>query len=102
MVDEDAELDSAEGWVDDWQSGLEEQATRARALSQRVAALTATACSDDGAVEVTVNSSGALVGLRLDEAIRRDPAAETASRILAVTRAALSGLVELAGMAAEE
>jgi DNA-binding protein YbaB len=102
MLGDDAALDAAQRWVDDWQSGIEEQAARARALSQRVSGLTATATSDDGLVEVTVGSSGALTGLRLDEAIRQRPAAQTAGQILAVTRAALARLTEQAAEAVAE
>jgi DNA-binding protein YbaB len=94
MLDREADVEAAERWVDDWQSGIEEQAARARALSARVAGLTSTASSDDGLVEVTVSSSGVLTGLRLDEAVRRRPAAETSAQILAVTRAALRRLSE--------
>ena len=95
-------LGAAERWVDDWQSRFEDQAARARALSQRVGGLTATAVSADGTVEVTVGPSGALTGLRLGEAIRGRPAADTAERIVAVTRAALTKLVERAAVAVEE
>ena len=94
MFDREADVEAAERWVDDWQSGIEEQAARARALSARVAGLTSTASSADGLVEVTVSSSGVLTGLRLDEAVRRRPAAETSAQILAVTRAALRRLSE--------
>lgn len=102
MLGDDADLDAALRWVDDWQSGIEEQAARARALSQRVAGLSATAASEDGTVEVTVASSGVLTELRLDEAIRRRSAAETAAQILAVTRTALVRLAEQVAVAAEE
>jgi YbaB/EbfC DNA-binding family len=102
MVDDDAGLDAAERWVDDWQSRFEEQAARARALSQRVGDLTATATNEDGTVEVTVGSSGALTGLRLDEAIRGRPAAETAEQIVALTRAAQARLAQRAAAAVEE
>jgi hypothetical protein len=102
MVGENAGLDAAEHWVDDWQSGFEERAARARELSQRISGLTATATSEDGTIDVTVGSSGALTGLRLDEAVRRRPAADTAQRIIAVARAARTRLVEQAAVAVEE
>jgi hypothetical protein len=101
-VGDGAGLDAAERWIDDWQSRFEEQAARARTLSQRVGALTATAANEDGTVEVTVGSSGALTGLRLDEAIRGRPAADTAEQIVAVTRAAQATLAEQAAAAVEE
>jgi DNA-binding protein YbaB len=82
------DLDAAEQLVDDWQSGIEARAAQARVLSARLAALSATARSDDELVEVTVGSSGDLVALELDERIRDRPAAETAREILATLRAA--------------
>jgi hypothetical protein len=39
MLGAESELSAAERWVDDWQSGIDEQAARARALSRRVAGL---------------------------------------------------------------
>lgn len=73
MWDDDAGLDAAQRRVDQWESSLVERAAKASALSQRLAALTARAHSDDRLVEATVDSSGALVGLRLDEQLRRMP-----------------------------
>jgi hypothetical protein len=99
---DEADLRAAERWVDDWQSGIEERAAAARALSERVAGLTATARSADGLVEVTVASSGLLTGLRLAEAIRRRPAAQTSAEILAVSRAALARLAERVAEAVQE
>jgi hypothetical protein len=99
---DEAALGAAQRRVDDWQSAIEERAAQARALSRRVAGLTASAVSGDGLIEATVNSSGALTGLWLDEAIRRRPAADTAEQIVAVTRAALSQLAERAAAAVEE
>ena len=101
-VGDGAGLDAAERWIDDWQSRFEEQAARARTLSQRVGELTATAASEEGTVEVTVGSSGALTGLRLDEAIRGRPAADTAEQIVAVARAAQARLAEQAAAAVAE
>jgi hypothetical protein len=63
MFGDESELDTAGRWVDDWQAGIEERATKAHALSERLAGLTATARSRDGLVEVTVGSSGVLTGL---------------------------------------
>lgn len=74
------DLDAAERWVDDWQSGIEERAAQARDLSGQLAALTGTARSADRSVEVTVDSSGAVTDLRLDERIRDWSAARTVGR----------------------
>jgi DNA-binding protein YbaB len=91
-----SDLDSAEQWVDDWQAGFEERAAQARELAARLSELTATARSEDGLVEVTVGSSGALVGLELDEDIRRQSADKTAREILATLRAAQAAMTKAA------
>jgi DNA-binding protein YbaB len=91
-----SDLDSAEQWVDDWQAGFEERAAQARELAARLTELKATARSEDGLVEVTVGSSGALVGLELDEDIRRQSAAKTAREILATLGAAQAAMTKAA------
>jgi hypothetical protein len=83
-----ADLDAAERWVEGWQSGIEARAAQARAMSHRLAELTGKAYSGDRSVEVTVDSSGAMTDLQLDERIRKWPAARTGREILAVMRAA--------------
>ena len=95
MIDP-SDLDSAEQWVDDWQAGFEERAAQARELAARLSELSVTARSEDGLVEVTVGASGALVGLELEEGIRRRPAAETAQEILATLGAAQTAMTKAA------
>ena len=89
-------LDDAERLVDDWQAGIEARAAAARALSERLAGLSASARSDDDLVEVTVGASGVITELELDEGIRRQPAADTARSILATMRAAQAALTAAA------
>jgi DNA-binding protein YbaB len=91
-----SDLDSAEQWVDDWQAGFEERAAQARELAARLSELTATARSEDGLIEVTVGSSGALVGLELDEDIRHQSADKTAREILATLGAAQAAMTKAA------
>lgn len=86
------DLDEAERLVDEWQAGIEERASRARALAERLSAITATARSDDGLVSVTIDSSGHLADLVLREGIRDQPAAATARAILATVRSARESL----------
>ncbi|GAB2597902.1 hypothetical protein Aab01nite_73650 [Paractinoplanes abujensis] len=86
------DLEDAERMIDDWQTGIEARAAQARELSARLSAVTATARSDDGLVEVTVASAGDMVRLDLGEGIRGRPAAETARVILATARAARRAL----------
>jgi hypothetical protein len=96
------DFDGAERLVDDWQAGLEERAAAARELSQRLAFLSASARSDDGSVSVTVGPSGVVRALALDEAIRRQPAADTARAILSTVGAAQAALAALAKTATDE
>src|SRR4051794_31166417 len=78
--------------VDDWQAGIEARALQARALSTRLAGLTATARSEDELVGVTVGSTGGLIRLELAEGIRGRPADRTAHEIMATLRVARSRL----------
>jgi DNA-binding protein YbaB len=92
------DLDAAEQWVDGWEASIQERAEQARALSQKLAALSGTARSSDDLVEVTVDSSGAVTGIELDEGIRDQRATTTAEQIMTVMRAAQA---ELARQVAE-
>jgi hypothetical protein len=89
---EGPDLEAAERRVDEWQAGFEQRAAQARDLAARLAALTATARSEDGHITVTVGATGMLTGLELDENVRRQPAAETARQILATLAAAQTDL----------
>jgi hypothetical protein len=60
----------------------------AAVLADRVAALTATADGDEGAIKVTVASSGLLTGLTLADRVRRLPGAELSAEILRAMRRA--------------
>jgi DNA-binding protein YbaB len=102
MLDDGRDLDAAEGWVDNWQSAIEERAAQAQVLSGRLAQLTASARSDDGWVEVTVGSSGAVTRLQLDERVRGQSAATTSEQILATVRAAQANLTRQAAEATAE
>ncbi|MEV0005372.1 YbaB/EbfC family nucleoid-associated protein [Micromonospora sp. NPDC050980] len=93
MWADEAALDAAGRRLDEWESGLVAQAARATALSARTQALTGTARSDDGLVEVTVDASGLLADLRLDERTRQHAAAHTAQQVLATARAARADLL---------
>ncbi|MGN9893401.1 YbaB/EbfC family nucleoid-associated protein [Micromonospora sp. L31] len=96
MWTDDAALDAAERRLDQWESDLAERAERAeraKSLSAQVQALTGTATSTDRAVTVTVDATGALSDLRLDERIRQHPAAQTARLILETTDGARADLL---------
>jgi DNA-binding protein YbaB len=96
------DLAAAGAWVDDWESKLAERAAKARELSLRLAALTATARDRAGLIRVTVGSSGSVVDLTLDERCRQQSAAETARQILATVRAAQAQLLDQIGVASRE
>jgi hypothetical protein len=94
--------DAAEEWLDNWSADVQERAEQARTFADRVAELSATATDSDGAVQVTVNASGGVTGLRLSDRIRSWPAERTAGRILAVMRAAQAQLAgRVAAVAAQ-
>ncbi|WP_089153984.1 YbaB/EbfC family nucleoid-associated protein [Micromonospora sp. NBS 11-29] len=93
MWADEAALDAATHRLDEWESTLAARAARATALAQRTRALTGTARSADGLVEVTVDPSGLLTDLRLDERTRQHSAAHTARQIMTTTRAAHADLL---------
>ncbi|MER7585921.1 YbaB/EbfC family DNA-binding protein [Micromonospora sp. NPDC127501] len=99
---DDAALDAAERRLDEWESSLAERAARAKTLSATMRDLTGTAHNADRTVDVTVDSAGLLIDLRLDERIRQQPAAHTARQILETTTAARADLLRQVSDAATE
>ncbi|WP_327028235.1 YbaB/EbfC family DNA-binding protein [Micromonospora sp. NBC_01740] len=93
MWADEAALDAATRRLDDWEASIADRAARAKELASRVQAMRGTATSPDRTTEVTVDSSGLLVDLRLDERTRQHSAAHTARQILATTRAAHADLL---------
>lgn len=79
--------------IDEWERGFAERAAQAKALAERTAHLSAAARSGDELIEVTVGPNGQITDLRLDEEIRRQPAATTAREILSTVRAAQRALL---------
>ncbi|MET8257808.1 YbaB/EbfC family nucleoid-associated protein [Micromonospora sp. NPDC005205] len=73
---------------------MADRAARAKNLSTQAQALSGTATSPDRSVEVTVDASGLLIDLRLDERVRQYPSAQTAGQIIATTRAAQADLLK--------
>lgn len=94
MWSDEAALDEATRRLDDWEASLAARAARAKALAAQVQALVGTAASPDRMVEVSVDSSGLLVDLRLDERTRQYAAAHTARQILQTSRAARADLLK--------
>jgi len=83
-----------EEWIDAWLTSISDRTAQTRQLAERVAGVSVSASSPDGAVEVTVSSAGVLTDLRLDEQVRTWPADRIASEILAVQREAQRQLAE--------
>ncbi|MCG5441507.1 YbaB/EbfC family DNA-binding protein [Micromonospora sp. NIE79] len=102
MWADDAALDAAERRLDEWESSLADRAERAKALSATMRDLTGTARNADRTVDVTVDSTGLLIDLRLDERIRQQPAAHTARQILETTTAARADLLRQVSDAATQ
>jgi hypothetical protein len=90
----DRKLDDAEEWVRSWSSQVSGRAEAAAALADRVAALTASATGAEGAIRVTVASSGNLTGLDLADDVRRLSGATLSDQIMQVYRRAQAGLTE--------
>lgn len=86
--------DDAEEWVRSWTAQVSAQAEAAATLADRVAGLSATATGVDGAVRVTVASTGAVTDLRLDDRVHRLSGADLAAQILAAMRRAQAGLAD--------
>jgi hypothetical protein len=91
-------VDDAEEWVRSWSSQVSGRAEAAAALADRVAGLTASATGAEGAIRVTVASSGNVSGLALADDVRQFAGQELAEEILLVMRRAQA---ELSGRVAE-
>jgi hypothetical protein len=85
--------DDAETWIRSWTARSSGRAEAAARLADRAAEVTAEASGVDGAVRVSVASTGAVVGLRLDRRIRDLAPDDLAHAILATMRRAQAALV---------
>ena len=94
--------DDAEEWVRSWSSQVSGRAEAAAALADRVAGLTASATGADGAVTVTVASSGNVTGLALADSVQRLGGAALAAQIMSVMRRAQAGLCDRVAEAVDE
>jgi broad specificity phosphatase PhoE len=96
------DLDDAEEWVRSWSTQVSGGAEAAAALADRVAGLTASASGADGAVTVTVASSGNVTGLALTDSVQQLDGAELAAQIITVIRRAQAGLSDRVAEAVDE
>lgn len=93
------DVDAAEEWLDSWVGQVNAQAQRSVELSRRVAALTGSAEGRDGAIRVTVGSTGQVERLELDDRVRELSGPRLAQEIVSVMRRAQA---ILAGRVAEQ
>ncbi len=63
--------DGARAYLQDWKSRIDRKAADTQAMSDRLAGLRVTAGDGNGVAEVTVDSGGILVDLRLTDRIHR-------------------------------
>jgi DNA-binding protein YbaB len=85
-------LDDAEQWVASWSAGVSDRAARAQRMAAAVAALRAIGSAADGLIEVRVDGSGAVVGIRLDDQLAGRPMREIERGLLAAMRSAQATL----------
>jgi uncharacterized protein with FMN-binding domain len=85
-----------------WSAQVSGRTEAAAALADRVATLTSSADGGEGAIRVTVASSGIMTGLELDDRVQRRPGAELAAEILRVMRQAQAALVDRVAEAVDE
>ncbi|MCU7729204.1 YbaB/EbfC family nucleoid-associated protein [Actinoplanes sp. KI2] len=89
-----SDIDAAEDWLDAWVAGVSQQAARTADLARQVSALTGQARSADGAITVTVGSTGQVEDLDLTDEVHGRSGRELSREILAVMRAAQRRLSE--------
>ncbi|MCO7192946.1 MULTISPECIES: YbaB/EbfC family nucleoid-associated protein [Pseudonocardia] len=75
-------------WLDEYRTRIESIRVRAEQARDRVATVTATARTRDGAVVVTVDASGMLTDLRLGVRAEELPRARLAETVLRLSREA--------------
>ncbi|WP_199515153.1 YbaB/EbfC family nucleoid-associated protein [Nucisporomicrobium flavum] len=95
-------IDAAEEWLDAWAAQTSEHAARSVELSRQVAALTGTAEDRDGAIRVTVGSTGQVERLELDDRVHELPGPRLAEEIVAVMRRAQAALSSRVSQAVQD
>ena len=84
--------DDAQEWVRSWSASVSEQAAAAQSLSDQVGRLTATASDRERLVTVTVDGSGCIAALHLEQRAGRLEMDELASVIVRTMRKAQTDL----------
>ncbi|PRY29057.1 YbaB/EbfC family nucleoid-associated protein [Pseudosporangium ferrugineum] len=86
------DIDAAEEWLDSWVGQVNAQAQRSVELSRRVAALTGSAEGRSGAIRVSVESTGRMKSLELDDRVHELSGMRLAQEIMAVMQRAQAAL----------
>ncbi|MEV4808696.1 YbaB/EbfC family nucleoid-associated protein [Micromonospora avicenniae] len=102
MWADEGALDAVAQRLGRWEASFADRAQRTRSLTSQIQTLSGTAHSPDRTVEATVDSTGQLVDLRLDERIRQRPAAHIAEQIIAAARTAYADLLRQVGEVTRE
>jgi DNA-binding protein YbaB len=80
--------DAARAYLRDWQSRIDRTAADTQAMSDRLAQLRVTAADANGLAEVTIDSTGVLVGLHLSDRIQRFAPDAVSRAVLSAVREA--------------
>lgn len=86
--------DGAMAELDAWKGRIDQLAADTRTMSDRLGQLRVTARDEHGMVEVTVDASGALTGLRLGRRIQQIEPDAVAAAIMRTIREARGGLAD--------
>jgi DNA-binding protein YbaB len=93
-MDELLDPDASHSYLRDWQERIERTAANTREAGDRIAAIRATARDGNGLTEVTVDSTGALAGIRFTDRIQRVPPDAVARAVMDAASAARSRAAE--------
>jgi hypothetical protein len=85
-----------------WNAQASGRTDAAAELADRVATLTSSAGGGEGAIRVTVASTGILTGLELDDRVQRLPGADLAAEIMRAMRRAQAALVDRVAEAVDD
>lgn len=90
-------MESAMAEVREWAARAQARASETQSLADEMARVTATARDRSGAVTVTVDATGALVRLELNDGVRAVNPARLAEQIMQTVRTAQADLIAAVG-----
>lgn len=91
----DADADHRERGLSQWAQGFADQAERFHTMRSNLEQITVSESAPEGAVRVTVNSSGLLTDLVFTDKIREMPPSQVAEQVMASLRRAQQQLAPL-------